>query len=59
MMMSEDTKSEMELMSIEIVWRNPLAHVQARLRDKEASERHYGWAEQARKIRNSNRDEER
>jgi hypothetical protein len=51
MIVSEEKKSGTEPMSCEIVWRNPLALVQARLRDKELKERHYGWAEQARKIR--------
>ena len=51
MMMSENIKTGTEPMSFEIVWRNPLAHLQARLRDKEVSERHYRWAEQAKKIR--------
>jgi len=36
---------------LEIVWRNPLALVQAHLRVKEASNPYYGWAEQAAKIR--------
>jgi hypothetical protein len=36
---------------LEIVWRNPLALVQAHLRAKEAGNPYHGWAEQARKIR--------
>jgi hypothetical protein len=36
---------------LEIVWRNPLCLVLAKLRLREASNLYYGWAEQARKIR--------
>jgi hypothetical protein len=42
---------ETRLVPLEIVWRNPVAHVQADLRLKEASNPYFGWAEQARKIR--------
>jgi hypothetical protein len=40
-----------EPMPFGIVWRNPAPLVQAQLRGKEAHNPHYGWAEQARKIR--------
>ena len=36
---------------LEIVWRNPLCLVLAKLRLREASDLYYGWAEQAEKIR--------
>ena len=36
---------------LEIVWRNPLCLVLAKLRLREVSNVYYGWAEQARKIR--------
>ena len=36
---------------INIVWRNPLASVQAQLKVEEANNPYYGWAVQARKIR--------
>ena len=36
---------------LEIVWRNPLCLVLAKLRLREASNLYYGWAEQARRIR--------
>ena len=43
---------------LEIVWRNPLCLVLAKLRPREASNLYYGRAEQARKIRarRTNRD---
>jgi hypothetical protein len=47
----EEKKIGTEQMSFEIVWRNPLAFVQAQLRCKEAHNPHYGWAQQARKVR--------
>jgi hypothetical protein len=42
-----------EPVSLEVVWRNPLALVQARLRGKEAHNPNYGWAQQAQKLRAS------
>lgn len=51
MIVEEQEKLGSEPMSFEIVWRNPLAVVQAQLRGKEAHNPHYGWSEQARKIR--------
>lgn len=51
MIAEEEKKMPTEPMSLEVVWRNPLALVQAQLRGKEAHNPHYGWAEHARKIR--------
>jgi hypothetical protein len=53
MMVNEEKKVGTEPMSLEIVWRNPLALVQTQFRSKEAHNPHYGWAEQGRKIRAS------
>ena len=50
-MASKEENTTAEAMGLEIVWRNPLALVQAHLRLKEASNPYYGWAEQAAKIR--------
>lgn len=36
---------------LEVVWRNPQTVVRAHLKLREASDPHYGWAEQGRKIR--------
>jgi hypothetical protein len=36
---------------LQIVWRNPRAHVRASLRARQASDLHCQWAEQAGKIR--------
>lgn len=36
---------------LEIVWRNPLNHMQAQLKAREENHPYYRWAEQARKIR--------
>jgi len=38
-------------MSLEVVWRNPLSHVRASLRSRQASNPYCHWAEQASKIR--------
>ncbi len=51
MIVNEDKRIGTEPLPFEIVWRNPLALVQAPLRGKEAHNPHYGWADQARKIR--------
>jgi hypothetical protein len=51
MIANEKKEIGTEPLPFEIVWRNPLALVQAGLRGKEANNPHYGWAEQARKIR--------
>jgi len=51
MIVDEEKKIGTEPMTFEVVWRNPLALVQAQFRGKEAHNPHYGWAEQARKIR--------
>jgi len=47
----ENDNAGAEVLPLEIVWRNPLCQVLADLRRREASSPHYGWAEQARKIR--------
>lgn len=36
---------------LEIVWRNPLCLIRAKLRLREASNLYYGWAKQATQIR--------
>ena len=51
MIANGEEKIGVEVMPLEIVWRNPLALVQAHLRVKEASDPYYGWAEQTRMIR--------
>lgn len=45
MIANEKKEIGTEPLSFEIVWRNPLALVQAGLRGKEANNPHYGWAE--------------
>jgi hypothetical protein len=51
MIIDGEQDSRAEVMPLEIMWRNPLCLVLAQLRLREASSLHYGWAEQARKIR--------
>lgn len=51
MIANGEEKIGVEVMPLEIVWRNPLTLVQVHLRVKEASDPYYGWAEQTRKIR--------
>ena len=51
MITNEEDDVLAEALPLEIVWRNPLALVRARLRVNESSSSYYGWAEQARKIR--------
>jgi hypothetical protein len=51
MMVSENQESEAQGMSLEVVWRNPLPHVRASLRSRQASNPYCRWAEQASKIR--------
>jgi hypothetical protein len=38
-------------MSLEVVWRNPLPHVRASLRSRQAGNPYCRWAEQASKLR--------
>jgi hypothetical protein len=58
MIVSEKQKSGAQGMSLEVVWRNPLSHVRASLRSRQASNPYCRWAEQASKIltRRSNWD---
>jgi hypothetical protein len=51
MMASEEQESEAQGMSLEVVWRNPLPHVRASLRSRQASNPYCRWAEQASKLR--------
>lgn len=51
MMVSEKQESEGQGRSLEIVWRNPLPHIRASLRSRQASNPYCRWAEQASKIR--------
>ena len=51
MITDEEDDVRARALPLEIVWRNPLCLVLAKLRLREASNLYYGWAEQARKIR--------
>jgi len=51
MMVSEKQESEAQGMSLEVVWRNPLPHIRASLRSRQASNPYCRWAEQASIIR--------
>lgn len=51
MIIDGEQDSGVEVMPLEIMWRNPLCLVMAQLRLREASGLYYRWAEQARKIR--------
>jgi len=51
MIVCEEQEIGVEVMSLQVVWRNSLALVQAHLRAKQASNPYYRWAEQAIKIR--------
>jgi len=51
MIVSEKPKSGTQGMSLEVVWRNPLSHVRASLRSRQASNPYCRWAEQANQIR--------
>ena len=51
MITDEEDYVRARAVSLEIVWRNPLCLVLAKLRLREASNLYYEWAEQARKIR--------
>lgn len=50
MVVSEKQKSSAQRMSLDVVWRNPLPHVRASLRSRQASNPYCRWAEQASKI---------
>ena len=51
MITDEEDYVRARALPLEIVWRNPLCLVLAKLRLREASNLYYGWAERARKIR--------
>jgi len=51
MIVIEEQKSEAQGMSMEVVWRNPLPHVRASLRLRQASNPYCQWAEHASNIR--------
>jgi hypothetical protein len=51
MFVNEKQKSGAQGMSQEVVWRNPLPHVRASLRSRQASNPYCRWAEQASKSR--------
>ena len=51
MVVSEKQESREQRMSLDVVWRNPLPHVRASLRSRQASSPYCRWAEQAGKIR--------
>jgi len=51
MITDEEDYVRARALPLEIVWRNPLYVVLAKLRRREASSVYYGWAEQGRKIR--------
>jgi len=51
MKVSKKQKDAAQGMSMGVVWRNPLPHVMASLRLRQASDPYCRWAEQASKIR--------
>ena len=51
MIIDEEDNVRADMMPLEIVWRNPLRMVRAKLKLREASNLYYGWAEQAKRIR--------
>ncbi len=51
MIVGEEQEILAQGMSLEVVWRNPLSHVRASLRARQASDLYCRWAEQASKIR--------
>ena len=58
---NEQAGAAKESGAIAIVWRNPLNSVQEQLREKEAGDPYYGWAEHSSRIRSyqSRRDANR
>jgi hypothetical protein len=50
MMISQKQNDEPQVVALQVIWRNPLALVRARLRASQASDPYYRWAEQASKI---------
>jgi len=53
MFVNEKQKSGAQGMSLEVVWRDPLPHVRASLRSRQASNPYCRWAEQASKVDSS------
>ena len=51
MITDEEDNVAAKVMPLEIVWRNPLCLIRAKLRLREASNLYYGWAQQAKQIR--------
>ena len=51
MITDEEDNVRASALPLEIVWRNPLCPVLAKLRLREASNLYYGWAEPGRRIR--------
>ena len=51
MIVIEEQETGAQGMSMEVVWRNPLPHVRASLRLRQASNPYCQWAEHASKIR--------
>jgi len=51
MIVGEKQEIRVQSMSLEVVWRNPLPHVRASLRSRQASNPYCQWLEQASKIR--------
>ncbi len=51
MIVSDKQKNRAQGMSLAVAWRNPLSHVRAFLRSRQASNPYCRWAEQASKIR--------
>ena len=50
-MSSGKEKTSSQDMSLQIVWRNPLGHIRASLRARQATDPYCRWAEQASNIR--------
>lgn len=50
-MIVHDEPKSRQAMSAEVVWRNPLPHVRASLRAREANNRYCRWVDQGSKIR--------
>jgi len=51
MIVEDKQESKAQRMPLDVVWRNPLPHVRASLRSRQASSPYCQWAEQASKIR--------
>ena len=51
MMIGKEQETRPQGMSLEVVWRNPLPHLRARLRSRQENNPYCQWAEQAGKVR--------